>query len=362
MPRHPFPNTTAATLAMSPVHDNSAAWADFRERYSDWLYSIGFDAPLYCLPVEIIAALQRPNRGDRAIIDAASASAEKDLLAICRKAHAVGYWQSVPVIYSPLTPPPSREDFEELIKNRPSRDRHPMRTLGDNADDSTNRMAGYVGWLRSEPAYLKEVDQLSVQWHTLPAPERPSFPLGRPLKLMDLPDDCTVAKPATAAFAQDLEAFLDKWGLMQLATWDLAWPQGPLLPNLLPPGAPALPRHGVHIILPLHYPLRGDDSLLRLITQQQQQQAKSVGLDSSLAGLPHHKAYAQMLNVMHVEQIVRKRYGQGKRPNAFVTRLEEAMGAMLGCRADYVQKLRKAISKCKRGERADVNWLRPPVR
>src|SRR5262249_30217995 len=168
--------------------------------------------------------------------------------------------------------------------------------------------------------------------------------------------------PEVAAFSQEVRSFLDRWGLTELATWDLPAPQGPLLPNPLPPGAPAVPAHGVHLILPLPCPLQGDDDLLRQIFNFQRQAVRDWGLAATLPGLPHHKGYASLFDVLHLERAIRARLHSGRTARGVVTPLEEAIAAGLGISLAQVQKCRKAISACLRGRRSRVTWLRPRLR
>src|SRR5262249_23313315 len=157
------------------------------------------------------------------------------------------------------------------------------------------------------------------------------------------PEQALPARSVTAAFAMEFDAFCDRWGLMSLATWDLPVPQGPLLPQQLPTSSPAVPRHGIHLILPLHYPLLGDDGMQRVILEQQRLQVQELELDPTMAGLPHHKAYAQMFHVIHHERTITGRYGQGSRPKGFIGQIEAALADVLDCGLDQIKKLRKAI-------------------
>jgi hypothetical protein len=130
---------------------------------------------------------------------------------------------------------------------------------------------------------------------------------------------------------------------------------------LLPANSPAIPRHGLHLVLPIHYPLTGNDDLLRRIRQEQIALARQNNLDVSLAGLPHHDVWAQMLEVEHLEQAIRSRYGQGRQRGGFVTAMESAIAAALNLQVDHIKRLRKGISACKRGQRSSVRWLRSPA-
>jgi hypothetical protein len=233
-----------------------------------------------------------------------------------------------------------------------------MKKALQRAKDATLRLKGYAGWLLTEPVFLSECGRLAEQWRALPAEQRPSLPLVRAVPFPDVPPGAGPAAPAVADFADQIRKFLDRWGLIRMTTWELPDPQGPLLPNPLPPGSPALPLHGVHLVLPLHYPLQGDDELLRQVLEMQRQSARTLGLDDSLAGLPHYKANAAMFDVIHLERVIRARC-RPPYPRGLVSRIEEAVAAELGSSLARVRKLRKAISACRQGRRASMQWLRP---
>jgi len=358
-PDQQFPGTITTT---GPVAKFVTLWNDFRMRRAGWFAQVGSLEPIYFLPEKAIARLVLTTPTSRAIIDTTSAEAERELLAICQRANSVGFWQNKEVLYPHLSPRPSRVDLKALLRLFPESDRQAGLALADMSDDMTPRVTGYVGWLRTELTFLQEVRGLAQRWQQLPSKERPSFPLGRPMPWPQKPQGAVLATQGTIRFAQDLAAFLDRWSLMHLATWDLPNPQGPLLPNPLPEGSPALPGHGVHTVVPVHYPVLGLDDLPREIGRQQKQLAREAGLDPSVAGLPHFAVYAQILNVIHLEQIIVQRYGQGTRPKAFMTRMEEAIADVLDCGLANVKKLRKGISACLRGRRHEVPWLRPRAR
>ena len=118
--------------------------------------------------------------------------------------------------------------------------------------------------------------------------------------MADAPEESSPAPDEVRSFASDLTSLFDRWGLIGMATWDLPLPQGPLLPSLLAWAArlPYPPR-GSTLILPVHYPLTGDDDLLTVILEQQRFLAERLELDASVAGLPHYKIYARLLEVLH---------------------------------------------------------------
>jgi hypothetical protein len=225
--------------------------------------------------------------------------------------------------------------------------------------EQRQRLKGYAGWLLTEPTFLQEKQELADCWQAMPPDERPSFPLTRPLVLPEGSLRREPSSPVPEPFELRVQVFLDRWGLTQLATWDLPVPQGPLLPNLLPPGSPALPVHGIHLVLPLHYPLQGADELQRQIFEFQKQAVRDLELPESLAGLPHHKSYASLFDVIHLERAIRSRLPPGRPARGFVSHLEEALAVGVDVSLDLVQKCRKDIIACLRGKRLRLPRLRP---
>ena len=116
-----------------------------------------------------------------------------------------------------------------------------------------------------------------------------------------------------------------------------------------------MPHHGLHIVLPTHYPLTSNDLLLAEIRRQQQQIAAETNLDAGIAGLPHFDAYGRLFEVYHLETIIRTRYG--KRGGGFMGQMENALAHAIRANVSYVQKLRKGISAILRGKRSSIEWL-----
>ncbi len=363
MPRSPQTQQPSSTITtFGPTHDIAALWSDFSAQWAAWLARVGSSDPVYCLPEKAIERLRLPLRSGYTIFDAVDTQAERKLSEICRKVNSIGFWQDRPIVYPALSPRPADSALECLLQLYPRAARQECLALVAKADGFSSRLAGYAGCLRTEPAYLEEVQNLARLWNQLPPKERPAFPLCRVPTSPQVPKGAVRADVPTAQFVQELVAFLDRWSLMNLTTWDLPSPQGPLLPNVLPPNSPAMPTQGIHIFMPTYFPLQGDDDLHRHVLKQQQQKAKDQGLDASMAGLSHATAYERMHQVIHLEQtIVRRNARTNRPPPGFMTRVEEAIAAVLNCEVDNVKKLRKGISLCRRGKRESVPWLRPKV-
>jgi hypothetical protein len=341
----------------------SRDWKSFLTQHGEWDQLHNLDEPLYCLPASAIYWLARVERGSSPVLNATSARAERQYAELCAQHNAVGSWQGRSIVY-PYSRPPSNSVLQSLLSQSGWSNalKRQMQQGLKKIEPANLRLKGYVGWLLTEPAFLHAVSRLAESWRSLPVEQRPSFPLGRPLRLEVEPRDSSPAPTALATFGGAVRDFLDRWGLIQLTTWDLPDPQGPLVPSPLPANSPALPRHGIHIVLPLHYGLQGNDELQKQILEFQRQAARDLGLNETMAGLEHFNAYATMFDIIHLERTMLSRIGSRRPPRGFIGRVEQAVAAMLGGSLERVRKMRKAIARCRRGKRADVAWLRPRAR
>ncbi len=174
-----------------------------------------------------------------------------------------------------------------------------------------------------------------------------------------------IAGADAADFTRGLAVYLDRWGLIELADWHLPNPQGPLLLDGLPARAPASPDHGVHIIVPMHYPLPGDNELLRIVKTTQRQAAADLGLPAHAAGVSHHELYAQIFRIDLFESVLRSRWPD-KPPKGAAGLIERAGGAVLGISAPSTRRLRILSNNLRSGKlsaipsRSDLPF--PPIR
>jgi hypothetical protein len=315
---------------------------------------------MYCLPRAAIDVLARSGNAANRVIDKPAAEAEHDFATMCQKARAVGFWYGAPVRYPYLSPRPSATTALAMLSQFSPSEKSHFREASRKGDAIHARLAGVAGWLCVDPDYLEEVRSLKTQWHQLPPDEQPSFPLMRPMPLPAKIRKGPTTGEAATSFIEELRRFLDKWQLTHLASWDLPCPQGPLLPNPLPPGSCAIPSQGIQNIVPSHFHLQGNDDLERTIVQQQQESMAENGIAIGFGVGGHHEAYWQILQVRHIETTVSRRYGNARRGSGLVVSMEVAIAAALSCSVPHVQRLRKGISRCLRGERASVSWLRNP--
>jgi hypothetical protein len=305
---------------------------------------------VYSIPLPAIEYMARPIRASGPpLFDATTVEAERALTQACEENHVVGVWADGPISFPYLSA--GRADLGAAPFNWSSTQINTVRALLAAGDETRRRLRGVIGWLLTEPTFLTQLAEIRRLYEAVPPNARPRFPLARLL----VTPDADGGEPFRA-FADALVRLLDRWGLMNLTTWDLPNPQGPLLPNYLPEGSPARPAHGVWVYVPVHYPLQGDDAIQLQITGFQRQQAAEAGIDPSFAGNTHHETYERMFRVIHLERAVCRRFGRP--PRGLMGRIEGAAAAALHLSVERIQRLRKMITRCQAGRRAEIPELR----
>ena len=340
-------------------------WEAFCGRHKAWLARVPIAAPIYAMASAAITELEKPSlgRNRRPILDNEAARAERDLTAFCRQTKSVGVLNGQGILYPLLRLGDQTGPNQDWLECRDDMGWTAAQIawtdhLQDAITTVTDRLKGVAGWLSLEPVFLSEIEALSRLWTALPEASRPSFPLHRPLRVLLPPSGSQPLSQERSRFSASLASFMDRWGLAELATWDLPVPLGPHLPEI---GSSALVSSSTAVLrltVPMHYPLAGDLDLLQWILVQQRQLVRDRQLDESLAGVSHHEAYGQMLEVAHLERTIRSRYTDVGLVNAIVA----VASASLVLSEDQVVKYRKAISRCRRGRRNSIPWLRPKTR
>lgn len=352
MSRVPLPQPTISV----PRSRNLVA--EFLTEHHDWAGRFPSGELVYAIPEVALGSLARPTsshppaRFDRATVDV-----ERAFARLCRGLNAVGVWGTTPVSFPLLRPPVPPPDTAAMRARGWSVAQ--MAAIGGLVDQTTGanqRLVGVAGWLMTEPTFLHAVGDLRTRWEALPPFLRPRFPLDRGCVSAD--DAATPRVRVVEEFVAAFEPVLDRWGLTGFATWDLPVPQGPLLPNPLPASSPAHPRHGVHLFVPIHYPLQGDDDLLRRVRDEQRAQAADLGIDLSFGGLAHPETHAYLVRLQHLERAIRARF-PGHRPRGLIDHIEEAAAVVLSLSTDRVRRLRIDLAACRRGHRTRV-FRRPP--
>jgi hypothetical protein len=286
--------------------------------------------------------------------------AELALNDLCNQHHAVGFLNDNPIRYDLLLPFLARPSDQDMAQAgwSPAEQRSVELAVREQ-ENNFKRLRGIAGWLLTEPGFLDAAKLLREQWAALPEAARPQFPLQRGSFLLDARTNCPreLSSDAHAAFTVAFVTFCDRWGLTGMCTWGLPEPQGLLFANPLPQDSVACPRHGIHIVVPICFPIQGNDDFVGKIAREQRALAQESGIDLSGAGLPHADLYARMLDVIHIERTAIGRYGPATKHPGLIDALKDAMAETLDVTPDRVGKLRKVISACWRGRRDSVAAL-----
>src|SRR5262249_39924817 len=147
-----------------------------------------------------------------------------------------------------------------------------------------------------------------------------------------------------AQFINDLGAFLRKWQLMQLSTWDLPVPQGPLNSVTLALAAHLLGPDQLVNTVPTYYDIPSGTDVRSDIRSMQREDARSAVIDpahpvSDIGPRDGHgSSWENAFRLWLIEETVQQRYG---RPRGLVPRLISAFATMLDCSAERIEQLRK---------------------
>lgn len=331
----------------------AAEMAQLRAAHPAWFATHPGARATYAIPEPVLSGGSLGT-----LFDTPTMRAERDFTAACSRREIGGVTPNQLMHYPPFTTKGVVVDDAMAEKmGYSAADRLKIRAASVKAQTSHDRILGVAGRLVTEPIFLRDVASLRAAWEALDVRDRPPLPLVRPAPVSTPPADARPAPASVATVADRVAGLLDRWGLVALYDWHLPLPQGPFLASELPPGAPTEPRQGVRIILPVHYPLHGDDDLLQEIARLQRLNAIELGLPAGIGPVKHFKQHAQILRLIHLETVLRSRFA-GKPPRGFVGALCSAGAKELDVGPDTVKRLRKWVAKYRAGRRDGIAQLR----
>lgn len=247
------------------TNDWMPAWAEFRRQHKPWLerHASSDINVLYRLPEAIIGILAQPLRYGRSILSKAAIDAEREFDKLCGQHDAEGVYHSQCVVYRHLRPlAPRRADEQYASWGYSDHDIAKIQEGLAHSRELQQRSRGYLGRLVTDPTFLTARERLREIWQMLPEEVRPGFPLRRFIAGLRL-ENAVLGTPALSDFQVGLEAFLDRYGLLSMVTWELPDPAGPLLD-----GHPKLPHllagRPVQVAVPAHFHFPDTDDLTGL--------------------------------------------------------------------------------------------------
>lgn len=325
---------------------------ELQARYAEWWQLRPGDTPVYAIPADALN-----NDRLRGFLGM-NLEAERAFSAFCATRLIVGTCGNSYIAYDLLTRSsivlpeiPNHPSLSSKLWTRAALLAVEKRSRRNAA--AAERILGVAGWLSTEPTYLEELKQIRAIYSSLAENERPRFPLAK-LVWGPLEGQEPHEGKRDPGFGQ-IGGFLDRWGLDRLVTWDLPIPSGPLISNLLPLHSPANPLQGIHVTLPLHYPLQGDDAILEQIKNLQTRRASELGMPPGFGGISHASQYAQMFRLIFLELTICSRFPRV--PRGLVAAIERAASEYLGVEASSVSRLRAWVRACRDGRRHEIAKL-----
>jgi hypothetical protein len=354
----------------------------FCERHRDWNDRFKTDDPVYAIPRPACSKFVLGELFPKAVV-----AAEMEFAEVCWRHGHIGVLKARPVTVPPLHRVPlglnhfSEDDWRFAFGKDP-----PSEAMLQRVDAklvvSNDRLLGIIGFLATEPAFLEEFAELRKFFGQVPERYRSDLPQGVPRSHhpLGIPLGSHYGSPeqiASILQRQDpseigrrievdrdleryqirLDAFMRKWCLTRIVTWDWVMPQGPFISDPLPNDAVARPSHGVLIMLPSAYPLKGDDDLQGQIRRFQMQQAEVQGIPKELVALEHHELYAQFAKLIHLDTVLRSRFSD-RPPRGYITHLAALSADFLGVSSETTSNYWKWIRSCRKGGRSSIPKLR----
>jgi len=187
-----------------------------------WLNSASIDRVTYALPQKMLDRLTLALRLQNA---SAVFKTETAFLGVCHAHRAVGICESKPVVYPYLTGMDTLPASTSSATAGWSADsRHALLMVEERALEVRERLKGYLGWLVTEPGFLSERDELRADWRQFPEDQAPRMPLRRIPRTIQPRAEIVAVPEALAGFLGAADAFLKKWSLAGLITWELPEP------------------------------------------------------------------------------------------------------------------------------------------
>jgi hypothetical protein len=288
------------------------------------------DQAIYALPSVLLDAITKflPNWWSPKELEF-----ERELMKFCQKRNALGIAERTFLTNQFVRPLPmpviSRELFDKLGWGTQMR----FEQLGVTLELANERLQplyhqgqSYLGWLLTNPTFLEELADMRRQ--------------RRPRSFRPMPEDT----------AQDrFPAFLDRWVLTGMTSWDLPIPEGPKVPALSTqttvtrqqsPVAVELP---ITMPLPTRYPLRDmmGDVARQLTPHHLAEWREVVERKSEGQGTASFRRMFQVHFWLHYA--IERRYPN--RIAGHIEPLDKAFGAYLELTVDAIKKVRQAITK-----------------
>lgn len=347
---------TKDEILTGTFHDREDELQLFLKKHSTWLSKFDGDQPIYCLPKVVIETLKRRtiSKRNQSFIDEKEATSEEAFTQLCDNYQSVGVWNGTPISCALLKPP--AHPLSAITSLMPwwndAANAAELNALTDRLAQTRERLKGIAGWLMTDHSFLSQLAELKQEYEAINVSKRPVFPLTRTVVAYGSKSDSKTAK----GFHSSLVNFFNRFGLMQLVTWELPEPQGPYFSDPLPANSPARPERGLYLYIPLSYPVTRNDDLLEMISRRQLEMARSLKMDERLARLTSHVTYSHAFAIDFLDRAIQSRFKT--EPRGLVAAIQEAASRVINKQESYVKELRTEIAARKAGRLKKVRTLK----
>jgi hypothetical protein len=313
-----------------------ANWQELQKRCQSLFNNV--PDPLYCLPESLIESIAKEGQG---VCTRDELDFELELADAAQAEYAIGVTRGTLMRSNLLTQRKamtvSQAEFDALKWRECGLN---LSEVNENAAEAELRvgefhkqLTGYAGWLVTNLVFLRDVVRL-----------RESAPTFEPVFADQKKNVTYLNNPVVLAF-------LGKWQLAQMASWDLPEPQGPSLSGIPLPAAARRPSDSVAIELPLTVRLPGRFPIRDVVTEIRKAADQPhlsewhnvLDQDKSAKGLGIER-YAQMLHLQFFRNIVfTSRYSDRFKGN--VKPLDRAFARYMDLEEQSAQKLRLELER-----------------
>jgi hypothetical protein len=323
--------------------------SDFRRQFLDWCERFWptYTDPVYALPDSVVAWLgSAGSRSFSALSRKIDLEAERTFAAFCGREKTAGFVNGLPVL-NPLFG--TNLSFQKRLSYfLPEGQESRAETLSTNF---ASREIGvvqkaYLGKLWCTNQFLVELETLRRMYEASPLFPRLQYPLNEfTARYVNVSNEITRA--AAVELGSLMAAFLGRWSLCHLPSWELPYPQGTL--DTAPPLVPSrTPRFGVRPTIPTYFPVSKLDRLTDAVEALQLSEARRAGIDQSFASIDQVDVFAAKADLIHLERTIRHRFS-GQVRGGLAAMIIHAAAEHLGLSTHRVEKFRKEIAAARKG-------------
>lgn len=309
---------------------------ELRGIYPEFWESFPAGEPIYAMPAPLIKAAEIMAKEWNL-----DWTAERAFSTAAARSRQVGFWGlPIPCEY-PLYP-----------GTTPSEDRA-WNEASEAGEDLHTAQRRIVGTLLTCSEYLVDLSELKQLFVKFPELHNDLvFPFTQhPLPVASLSwREAAKTAPAPAdQFIAKVRAFLAKWQLSCMVTWDLPFPLVPG-PTFYPPNSVAAPEGVVTMQLPATLDLTGKAKaeLLRAIERELGAKAKETRTPSSFKEAASNRSKEGEFWVAWFERIVRSRFAKRRTPVGFEQKLKSVLSQALDVSEDEIKKRMNKLRAARR--------------